>query len=279
MTDPLRPTTSLTQSGDLVQLITERERRFIFSLEPGNTFQSHLGIIHHDDLIGVSWGSRIKTHMGKVFAVLQPQLDDLLRDIPRKTQIMYPKDIGYILVTMGIGPGCRVLEAGTGSGAFTTALAYMVGNEGHIYTYEKRQNFSEAAEKTLKKYKLDHRVTFKCRDIAEGVDEENLHAIFLDLPDPENYISVVRGALSPGGFLGCFLPTTNQVSTLITTLKQNNFEYIEVSEMLHRYYKPTATRLRPVDQMVAHTGFLIFTRKLAAFSEIHEPDYADPDEE
>ncbi|HKJ27240.1 MAG TPA: tRNA (adenine-N1)-methyltransferase, partial [Anaerolineales bacterium] len=245
--------------------------RFIFSLEPGNTFQSHLGIIRHDDMIGVPWGSRVQTHLGKVFAILQPQLDDLLRDIPRQTQIMYPKDIGYILVTMGIGPGYRVLEAGTGSGAFTTALAYMVGDEGHVTTYEKRKNFSEAAQKTLASYRLDHRVSFKHGDIGEGVDEVNLHAVFLDLPEPEKYIAIVRDTLIPGGYLGCFLPTTNQVSTLITTLKQNNFDYIEVSEMLHRYYKPTATRLRPVDQMVAHTGFMIFTRKLASFSEMAVP--------
>lgn len=268
MSQTLRPPHTTTQIGDLVQLVTERDKRFIFSLEPGNTFQSHLGVLPHDDLIGVPWGSRVQTHLGKIFALLQPQLDDLLRDIPRQTQIMYPKDIGYILLTLGIGPGSHVLEAGTGSGAFTTAMAYMVGDHGQVYTYEKRQNFSEAAQTTLAKYKLDHRVTFKCRDIGEGVDETDLQAAFLDLPDPENYVGVVRDSLIPGGYFGCFLPTTNQVSTLITTLKQNNFEYIEVSEMLHRYYKPTATRLRPVDQMVAHTGFMIFARKLAPLNEL-----------
>jgi tRNA (adenine57-N1/adenine58-N1)-methyltransferase len=111
------------------------------------------------------------------------------------------------------------------------------------------------------------------------VDEKDLHAVFLDLPDPENYIGVVRDALIPGGYLGCFLPTTNQVSTLITTLKQHNFEYIEVSEMLHRYYKATATRLRPVDKMVAHTGFMVFTRKLAPFSALADADTPESDPE
>ncbi len=105
------------------------------------------------------------------------------------------------------------------------------------------------------------------QDLADGIAAKDVQAAFLDLPDPENYVGLVREALIPGGILGCLLPTTNQVSTLITALKQNNFDNIEVSEILHRYYKPSATRLRPDDKMVGHTGFLIFTRKYALFSD------------
>ncbi len=268
MSNALRTTLPTTQPGDLVQLITGRDTRFIFSLQPGSTFQTHLGIIAHDDLIGLTWGSRVQSHTGNFFALLQPQLDDLLRDISRQTQIMYPKDIGYLLVTMGIGPGTHVLECGTGSGALTTALAYMVGEDGHVTSCEKNASFSKTAQQNLAKYGLSQRVTFKIQDLGAGVDETNLHAAFLDLPDPENYIGTVRGALIPGGILGCLLPTTNQVSVLITTLKKHNFEYIEVSEILHRYYKPSATRLRPADTMVAHTGFLVFARKYASYNDL-----------
>jgi tRNA (adenine57-N1/adenine58-N1)-methyltransferase len=266
MSNIIRSTSPTCQPGDLVQLVTGRDSRFIFRLESGGSFQTHLGIIQHDDLVGQTWGSRVKSHLGKVFALLQPSLDDLLRDIPRQTQIMYPKDIGYLLVTMGIGPGTIVIECGTGSGALTTALAYSVGDSGHVYTYEKNPKFSQTAQDNLNKFGLEHRVTFKQKDLSEGFDEENAHAVFLDLPDPENYIPFAREALISGGHLGCFLPTTNQVSLLITALKKNNFDYIEVSEIMHRYYKASATRLRPVDKMVAHTGFLIFSRKLEPFT-------------
>lgn len=254
------------QAGDLAQLVAEGERHFIFPLETGATFQSHLGVVHHDDLIGLPWGSRVQTHLGKFFALLQPQLDDLLRDIPRQTQIMYPKDIGYVLVTLGIGAGSYVLEAGTGSGALTTAMAYMVGDGGQVVSYDRNAKFSQVAQENLKRYGLSQRVEFKCQDLADGISEQDVHAVFLDLPDPENYIHLVREALIPGGILGCLLPTTNQVSTLITVLKQNNFEKLEISEILHRYYKPSATRLRPADKMVAHTGFLIFARKFASYA-------------
>ena len=268
MNEVLQPTVQTARPGDLAQLVTKGERHFILNLKPGEKFQSHLGIIAHDDLIGLVWGSRVKTHLGKFFVLLQPQLDDLLRDIPRQTQIMYPKDIGYVLVTLGIGPGSVVLEAGSGSGAFTTALAYMVGDEGQVISYERKPQYSQIAQENLKRYGLDHRVRFKCQDLAEGIAERNVHAVFLDLPDPENYIHIVRPAIIPGGILGCLLPTTNQVSALITALKQNNFDKIEISEILHRYYKPSATRLRPADKMVGHTGFLIFSRKYADFSEL-----------
>ena len=216
------------------------------------------------EIIGQEWGSSAKSHLGKTFLILQPALDDILRDIKRNTQIMYPKDIGYVIVTMGIGPGKHVLEAGTGSGALTIAMAHAVGPTGHITSYEKRANTKAMAENNLRRLGLLERVTLKERDIEEGFDETDVYAVFLDVQNPEDYIPHVRAALMPGGFFGALLPTTNQITRLIYALEANQFSFIEVSEMLHRYYKPIPQRLRPADKMVAHTGFLIFARAIAA---------------
>lgn len=252
------------QVGDIAQLISAQNKRFIFRLVTNGKFETHRGYLSHNDLIGKSWGSRVLSHMGSPFVLLQPSLADILVETRRNTQIMYPKDIGFILLTMDISPGRHVLEAGTGSGALTTALASAVGPQGKVTTYESRPEFQYLAHKNLERLGLAERVDFKLRDIAEGFDERNVDAVFLDLPTPHDYIRQAKDALKPGGYLGSILPTTNQVSTLLIELRRSNFAFIEVCEILLRYYKAVADRLRPTDRMVAHTGYLIFSRSVVA---------------
>lgn len=264
-------TESHARAGDLAYLIGPKGQSLTVLLQPGERVQSMHGVIQHSELIGREWGTQVQTHLGKVFTLLQPALDDLLRDIERSSQVIYPKDLGYILLNLGIGPGSQVIEAGTGSGALTVALAHAVGPNGHVYSYEQRAEAQAVARKNLEHLGLHERVTLKLADIANGFDEREIPALFLDVPNPEDYLAQARAALQPGGFFGCILPTTNQVSLLLTALAEHNFGFVEVSEILHRYYKPVAARLRPADTMVAHTGFLVFARALKT-SESPTPD-------
>ena len=254
--------TTHAQIGDIAQLISAQNKRFIFRLIQDGKFETHRGFLGHNDLIGKPWGSRVYTHLGSPYVLLQPSLSDILLETRRNTQIMYPKDIGFILVSMDISPGKHVIEAGTGSGAFTTALAYIVGREGRVTSYESRPEFQYLAHKNLDRLGLADRVDFKLRDIADGFDEKNADAVFLDLPNPQDYIKQAKQALKPGGYLGSILPTTNQVSLLLIELRRVNFTFIEVCEIILRYYKAHADRLRPTDRMVAHTGYLIFARSV-----------------
>ncbi len=248
------------QEGDVIELVGVRHNHYILTLKAGTDLQTHRGVIQHDDLIGKPFGSQVFSHTGNPFFLLQPALHDLLLDTPRTTQIMYPKDIGLILVTMGIGPGSVVLEAGSGSGALTRALAFAVGDEGKIISYEVRPEMQQLAVRNLKRMGLIDRVEFKLRDIAAGFDETNVDDLFLDVANPWDYIAQVRAALKPGGFFGSILPTTNQVSKLLHALRQYEFAFTEVVEVLLRYYRTEPERLRPNDRMVAHTGYLIFSR-------------------
>jgi tRNA (adenine57-N1/adenine58-N1)-methyltransferase len=250
------------QAGDLAQLVSPSNKIFLIRLTPGEEFHTHRGFIHHDDLIGLPWGSQVPTHKGSLYYLLQPTLSDLLLATRRNTQIMYPKDIGFVLVTMGIGPGKQVLEAGTGSGALTTALAWAVGAEGRVISYEARPEMQRLAVKNLQRLGLAERVTLKLRDINDGFDESDVDALFLDVPNPYDYIQHVQRALKPGGYFGSILPTTNQVAHLLTALQRFEFGFIEVCEIMLRYYKAVPERLRPTDRMVAHTGYLIFARSL-----------------
>ncbi len=254
--------TTHAQDGDLVLLVGQRHKHFMITLKAGMDFHTHRGILKHDDLIGLRWGTQIYSHTNAPFYLFSPSLADILRDMPRNTQILYPKDIGFILQTTGIGPGSRVIEAGSGSGAMTTALAYAVGTEGRIYSYENREKMSTLAQKNLRRLGMDERVDFKIRDIEEGFDEKDVDVIFLDVRDPNHYIHHVQSTLKPGGYFASLLPTFNQVEALLLALNKSNFAFIEVCEIMLRYYKPQSSRLRPADRMVAHTGFLIFARRV-----------------
>ncbi len=145
-------------------------------------------------------------------------------------------------------------------GHLHTALAYFIGCNGEIYSYEMRTQMQANARKNLSRFNLLGRVLLKTKDIADGFDETDVDAIFLDLPNPFDYIEKVRESLKTGGHFGCILPSANQVCKLLAVLKTHDFAFIDVAEILLRHYKDDPERFRPVDRMVAHTGFLIFAR-------------------
>ena len=270
---------NFAQEGDLVQLQGTGHRSHLLVLEAGAVLQTHRGVIRHDDIIGTAWGTRLESHQGNPFYLLQPSLSDLIKGLKRGTQIMYPKEISYILFHMGIGPGKRVIECGTGSGGLTTALAYMVGKTGKVYSYERKAQIQDLAIKNLTKFGLQNRVDFKVGNAEDGFDEENVDAIILDLPNPQDYLHHVRKSLRGGGSLGMILPTFNQVEIILRELKLANFAMVEVSEILQRFYKTDWARLRPVDRMIGHTGFLIFGRKVDRLAAEDSDDEAFDDEQ
>lgn len=253
---------SIAQEGDLVQLLGSRHKSHFIHLKAGAVSQTHRGELQHEAIIGKPWGSRLVSHTGHPFFLMRPGLSDLITDIKRNTQIIYPKDIGYIVMVMGIGPGVHVLEAGTGSGALTTAFAFLVGESGQVTSYEKRDQMQNLARHNLERVGLIGRVNLKSGDVANGFSERDVDAIFLDLANPYDYIPQVKDSLKLGGFFGAILPTTNQVSRLLAALRANTFAFVEVCEIMLRFYKTDWDRLRPTDRMVAHTGYLVFARSV-----------------
>jgi len=249
--------------GDLILLVSSKQKYFLFLLIQGGTFHTHRGIVSHDDLIDQKWGSEIFSHKGSPFYIFQPGIEELIKTTKRNTQIMYAKDIGYLLLKMNIISGTKVIEAGTGSGSLTQVIAAVIGSEGHLYSYEMRAEMQKLAEKNLKRLGMEERVTFIQKNIENGFDQVNISAIFLDVPNPYDYLEQVKSALVPGGFFGTILPTTNQIIKLLIELRRQKFTYIEVSEIMLRHYQAEATKLRPTDRMVAHTGYLIFARPIS----------------
>jgi tRNA (adenine57-N1/adenine58-N1)-methyltransferase len=262
----------VAQEGDLVLLIGQDRKQFVVRLVKGGQLQTHRGYLNHDDLLGQPLGREVYSHLGYPFVILQPSTSDLISQLKRTTQIMYPKDIGYTLLKLSVRPGDRIVEAGTGSGGLTLALARAVGPGGTVYSYELRPDVLNLARKNLEALGLTDCVSFKLRDIAEGFDETNVDALFLDVRRPWPYLGQVTAALKDSGFFGAILPTANQVAELIHGLEEQlTFGHIEVEEVLVRPYKAVPNRLRPVDRMIAHTGYLVFARKVRR--EVSQADY------
>ena len=231
---------------------------FLLRLTPNASQGTHLGAILHDDLVGMSYGDSVLSNTGKCFFLLKPSIGDYMRRIRRQTQIVFPKEAGYILLHLSVFPGARIVECGSGSGSLTCLFANMVGEKGHVYSYDRRPDFSALAKANCERWDVEDRVDFKVRDIQEGFDEKEADAVFLDVPTPEGYIEKARNALAPGKQLGLIVPTTNQLERIIPALQAESFVNIEILELFLRRYKATAARLRPEDTMVGHTGFLVF---------------------
>lgn len=251
----------MIEPGQLVLVISPKGKRFMQVLDLSKEIHTHDGRILMTDIAEAGFGGIVRSHLGFPYRVLKPTVYELIKGVKRQTQIMYPKEIGYLLLKLGITPGCRVIETGTGSGGLTTALATYVGDTGMVYTYERREEFYKNAAKNLERVGLSHRVTQHLADIEEtGFQQTDADALFLDVRVPQDVLHHIPPAVRPGAMCGFLLPTCNQVSDLLRGLDEGPFTEIEVLEILVRRYKTVADRLRPEDRMVAHTGFLVFAR-------------------
>ena len=248
------------QYGDTAMFIGKDRKVLIRTVLEGDKLQTHLGQILFDDIVGEPYGEQFPTHIGNHIYALPPNLDDFLTHIKRETQIIYPKDLGYIALKLALREGMHVIEAGTGSGALTSVLALMVGESGHVYSYDRREKSQKRAIKNVQRLGVDHRVTFYHQNIDEGFHQTDAHALFLDLPDAHDYLDLARGALRSGGFFGAIVPTVNQMIELLSTLYHGRWFLLQSEEIMLRTWKTIPSRVRPDDSMVGHTGFLVFAR-------------------
>ncbi|MFZ5812272.1 MAG: tRNA (adenine-N1)-methyltransferase [Thermodesulfobacteriota bacterium] len=262
----------MLEPGDLILLVSPKGKQYLRKYDPQAKLHTQEGVLDLAQVRDAGYGGVIATHLGHPFRILRPSTYELIKGVKRSTQIMYPKEIGYALLKLGIGPGTRVIEAGSGSGGMTLAMAYHVGDTGRVYTFERRPEFYELAGKNLEAAGLSHRVTRFNHDISQGFappdvtpgdpasDPSGADALFLDVRTPWDYLFQAAAVVCPGAPVGFLLPTTNQISDLLRGLENTPFADVEVLEILVRRYKPVADRLRPEDRMVAHTGFLVFAR-------------------
>jgi tRNA (adenine57-N1/adenine58-N1)-methyltransferase len=249
--------------GDQVLLVDAKKRRYLVTLTAGGEFHTHAGVVAHDDVLGRPEGLTVRSSRGASMVALRPTLAEFVLKMPRGAQVIYPKDLGPILMLADIFPGARVLESGVGSGALSMTL---VRAGAIVRGYEIREDFARRATRNVATFLGEEaleRYVVEQRDVYEGIDETDLDRVLLDLPEPWRAVKHAARAMHPGGVLVAYTPQITQVVQLREELEAQGFGMLETIEVLNRGWHIEGQSVRPDHRMVAHTGFLTSARLLS----------------
>lgn len=252
-------------AGDRVQLTDPKGRMHTIVLEPGKAYHTHRGALAHDDLIGLPDGSVVTSTGATQYLALRPLLADYVLSMPRGAQVIYPKDAAQIVAMGDVFPGAKVLEAGAGSGALSCSLLRAVGDSGELWSYELREDFAAVARKNVEAWfgGTHPAWNLKVGDVNECA-ETGFDRIILDMLTPYNALDLVERALLPGGVFIGYVATTTQLSDLVEALREKGgFTEPYAWETLVRDWHADGLAVRPDHRMIAHTAFLVRSRKLA----------------
>lgn len=257
-------TAALLRAGESVLFIDNKEREYLRTLKAGGRIHIRNGYLLCDDLIGGPEGRQMRNSGGDDFLVLRPTYASLIPNLPRRAQVIYPKDVGTILLWGDIAPGTRVLEVGTGPGALTIALLRAIGPNGQLFSYEIREDFAEIARSNVRQFFGEApNWTVRLADIADGIAERDLDRMVMDLAEPWRFLAGAFAALRPGAVLIAYVPTVLQVKQFVDHARVAGFAAVEATETMLRPWHVRGLSIRPVHRMVAHTGFVITCRRLA----------------
>ncbi|MEN2975130.1 MAG: tRNA (adenine-N1)-methyltransferase [Candidatus Caldarchaeales archaeon] len=249
------------REGDKVLFLTEKGKRYLVRVVKEKRYHTNEGYVDLEKLIGERFGCRIRSNTGSTWTVLKPTILDEALHLPRLTQIVYPKDLGYIILVGNVRCGSRVVEAGTGAGVLTTILASHVAPEGRVYSYDIEEKYLDNARRNLEKLGLIEYVELKHRNVEEGVDEKDVDLFILDVPEPWKAISTAYQALRDSGIIISISPTIEQVIETVEELRSRGFGDICTVEIFLREMRVKRGMTRPVHQMHAHTCYITSARK------------------
>lgn len=244
--------------------IDRKHREYLRTLKAGRALNVRGGAIAPDVLLGHPEGTVVRTSMGDYLQVFRPTYAQIAPNLPRQAQLIYPKDIGTILLWGDIHPGAQVIEIGVGPGATSLALLRAIGPTGRLVSYEIRDAFADMARANVTRFHGPApQWTIKSRDAYEGLDERGIDRIVIDVPEPWRIVPHAAVALRPGGVFVGFIPTVLQMKQLVDELRADAFAAVEIIETLQRFWHVKDRSVRPEHRMVAHSGFLVIARRLA----------------
>lgn len=247
-------------------LIDSKDRKYLITLQPGSQFHFHRGFVAHDDIIGAESGSSVESSGGAKLVALHPRLADFVLRMKRGAQVVYPKDMGHILVWGDIAPGQTVVEAGTGSGALACALGRIVGPEGRLVSVERREDHAAHAARTIARFfgEVPPWMDLRVGEVSDVIEEVAPDRVVLDLPEPFAVVPAVAAGMVAGGVLTTYVPTVPQLQQTQDALDAAGcFTDVLHLEVMQRTWNISGRSVRPDHRMVGHTGFLSFARKLS----------------
>lgn len=247
--------------GDHVLLYLQQGKTWLIKIQPNTKIHTHAGFVESKDIIGKEYGSRVLSNTSAEFVLLKPIMRDFVTKSSRPTQVVYPKDLGAIAAWTDLSPGKIVVESGTGSGSLTCFAANLVRPEGHVYSYEIREDFLKIARKNIERCGMSEYVTLINRDAREGIEQRGVDVAILDVGDPWALVRPMADALRGGGLLTSISPTVNQVEKVTMELDRVGFVDVETLEMMMRRMEVREGRTRPSMRMIGHTAYLTFARR------------------
>jgi tRNA (adenine57-N1/adenine58-N1)-methyltransferase len=258
-------------AGDRVQLTDQKGKIYSITITPGKEWHTHKGWIVHDELIGLPEGSVVSTSAGLKFTAFIPLLTDYVLSMPRGATIVYPKDAALIVGFADIFPGARVLEAGVGSGALTLSLLRAVGPTGSVHSVERREEFAANATSNIENYFGGPPANWSLAigSVQEQEFDHQFDRVILDMLAPWECVEMAAKVLRPGGVFMAYVATTTQLSATAEALKDDgHFTEPESFESMVRGWHHEGLAVRPQQRMIGHTGFLIFSRRMAPGVEV-----------
>jgi len=249
--------------GAYVLFFYQSNKNWLTRVEKNKKLHTHIGIIDFDQILGLEYGSSITTAKQKKVYLIEPTIYDFVMKSDRKTQIVYPKDLGYIAIRTGLKSGSNVLEIGTGSASLTTFFASLVEPSGHVFTYDVNEEFMEIANKNLKKSGMEKNVSMFKHDIMkEGLQHSDIDIAIIDLGDPWNVLQIVHKCLKNSGSVAIICPTMNQLEKTAKHMYEIGFRDIESTEIMIRNIEAREGKTRPSIRMIGHTTYLIYGKKI-----------------
>lgn len=251
------------RAGESVLFIDRKEREYLRTLRPGARVHIRGGTMQADHLIGLEEGCVVHNTAQEPFLMLRPSFAQLIPNLPRRAQVIYPKDIGPILLWGDIYPGATVVEVGTGPGALSMALLRAIGPEGRLVSYEARAEFAEMAQANVRQfYGEAPNWSVKVANVLDGIEERDVDRMTIDIAEPWQVLPAAAGALRPGGLILGYVPTVLQVKQFVDHLRAHGrFAAVQSFETLLRFWHVKNLSIRPEHRMVAHTGFIVVARR------------------